>query len=165
MDIDPSMDQGNGMKQILILSLTVPFVSGCASQMVEHDANESCAKQDKKAFLFDAKQSGIPLFIESASAMVLCVGPDDITHLPTIFGADAVSASNFHGAGIVSVMPGSVADKAGVKPNDIVYEFAGRAIDRATDLRVAVDSMSQGDQASIKLRRNGGKDATVTAHF
>lgn len=153
------------MKQIYALGLLMFFVAGCATQMVEKSANDYCAKQDKKAFLFDAKQSGIPLFIESASAMVLCVGPDDVTHLPTIFGADAVSASNFHGAGIFSVTPGSVADKAGVKPNDIVYEFAGRSIDRATDLRVAVDSMSTGDQAIIKLRRNGGKDATVTARF
>lgn len=32
-------------------------------------------------------------------------------------------------------------------------------------IRLAVDSMSPGDQAIIKLRRNGGKDATVTARF
>jgi S1-C subfamily serine protease len=153
------------MKQISALSLLALLVSGCATQMVEKSANDSCAAQGKKAFIFDSKQSGIPLFIESASAMVLCVGPDDVTHLPPIFGADAVSASNFHGAGIFSVTPGSVADKAGLKPNDIVYEFAGRSIALATDLRVAVDSMSPGDQAPIKLRRNGAKDVTVTARF
>jgi hypothetical protein len=140
-------------------------LSGCAALMVEKDANDSCAKQGKKAFIFDAKQSGIPLFIESASAMVLCVGPDDITHLPPVFGADAVSASNFRGAGIVSVTPGSVADKAGLKTNDIVYEFAGHPIALPADLRVEVNSMSAGDQAVLKLRRNGGKDTTVTAHF
>jgi S1-C subfamily serine protease len=91
--------------------------------MVAHDAQDSCAKQGKKAFIFDAKQSGIPLVIESASAMVLCVGPDDATHLPESFGAEAVSAANFTGAGILSVAPGSVADKAGIKANDIVIEF------------------------------------------
>jgi serine protease Do len=96
---------------------------------------------------------------------VLCVGPEDTIHLPPVFGADAVSADNFHGAGILSVTPVSVADKAGRKPNDIVAEFAGRSIALATDLRVAVDSMSPGDQALIKLRRNGAKDVTVTAHF
>jgi S1-C subfamily serine protease len=153
------------MKQILVLTLIAPLVAGCATQMVEKSANDSCAAQGKKAFIFDSKQTGIPLFIESASAMVLCVGPDDVTHLPPIFGADAVSASNFHGAGIVSVTPGSVADKAGLKPNDIVYEFAGRQIALATDLRVAVDSMSAGDQAPIKLRRNGAKDVAVIARF
>ena len=113
----------------------------------------------------DAKQSGIPLFIESASTTYLCVGPDDVTHLPPIFGADAVSAANFHGAGIFSVTPGSIADKAGLKVNDIVYEFAGRSIALATDLRVEVDSMSPGGHALIKLRRNGERDITLTASF
>jgi serine protease Do len=85
--------------------------------------------------------------------------------LPRNFGADAVSASNFHGAGIFSVTPGSIADKAGLKPNDIVYEFAGRSIVLATALRVAVDSMSPQDQALTKLRRGGGKEISITAHF
>jgi hypothetical protein len=153
------------MKQISTLGLLAFLVSGCATQMVEKNANDSCAAQGKKAVIFDSKQSGIPLFIESASATFLCVGADDVTHLPPIFGADAVSASNFHGAAIFSVIAGSVAAKAGIKPNDIVYEFAGRPIALATDLRVEVDSMSPGDQAMIKLRRNGAKDVTVTARF
>jgi|ERR1700733_951456 len=153
------------MKHIFALGLFALFVSGCATQMVEKNANDSCAAQGKKAFIFDAKQSGIPLFVETASAMVICVGPEDVTHLPMIFGADAVSSSNFKGAGIFSMTPGAVADKAGLKPNDIVYDFAGRPIDRARDLGVAIDSMSPGDQALIKLRRNGTKDVTVTARF
>lgn len=153
------------MSRISVLCLLALVLSGCAAQMVQKDANDSCAAQGKKAFIFDAKQSGVPLFIESASAMFLCVGPDDVTHLPPIFGADAVSASNFHGAGVVSVAPGSVADKAGIKPDDIVYEFAGHPIASAADLRIEVNSMSPGDQAVIKIRRNGGKDTPVTAHF
>ena len=153
------------MKTISTLGLLAFLVSGCATQMVEKNANDSCSAQGKKAFIFDSKQSGIPLFIESASATFLCVGPDEVTHLPPIFGADAVSASNFHGAGIFSVTAGSVAAKAGLKPNDIVYEFAGRSVALATDLRVEVNSMSPGDQAVIKLRRNGARDVTVTARF
>jgi hypothetical protein len=132
--------------------------------MVKKNAQDSCAAEGKKAFIVDLKQIGIPLFLESASAKVLCVAPGDVTHLPANFGADAVSASNLHGAGIFSVTPGSVADKAGLKAEDIVYEFAGRSITVATDLRVAVDSVSPGDQALIKLRR-GGQVLTVTAHF
>jgi S1-C subfamily serine protease len=153
------------MNKISALGLLVFLVCGCAMQMVEKNANDSCARDGKRAFIVEAKQSGIPLLIESASAMVVCVGPDDVIHMPAIFGADAVSASNLHGAGIYSVTQGSVADKAGVKPNDVVYEFAGRSIALATDLRVAVDLMSPGDQALIRLRRNGEKDATVTARF
>jgi S1-C subfamily serine protease len=87
------------------------------------------------------------------------------SHLPPTFGADAVSASNFQGAGILSVTPGSTADKAMIKPNDIVYEFAGHTVTSAAELRLEVDSMSSGEEAVIKLRRNGAKDTTVTAHF
>lgn len=141
------------------------ILGGCASQMVEHDANASCAKQGKKAFIFDAKQNGIPLFIDSASAMVLCVGPDDAVHLPANFGADAISTGNFKGAGIVSVTPGSVAAKAGLKPNDIVVELAGHPIESAEDLRLQVNSTPPGDQAAIKFRRNSDKATTVTAQF
>src|SRR5581483_1297879 len=122
---------GDGMNRYCVMGLLSLLVVGCAAQMVEHDANDSCAKQGKKAFIFDAKQSGIPLFVDSASAMVLCVGPEDVVHLSPAFGADAVSAANFKGAGIVSVTPGSVAAKALLKPNDIVVEFGGHEIDSA----------------------------------
>ena len=141
------------------------ILAGCAAQMVASDAKESCAKQGKKAFIFDARQRGIPLLIDSASAMVLCVGPDDVTHLPPAFGADAVSASNLNGAGIVSVSPGAVAAKAGIKPNDIVYEFAGHPIASTADLRAEVNSVGPGDKVSIKLRRSGVKDPQLSAQF
>lgn len=141
------------------------FVVGCAAQMVAHDANDSCAKQGKRAFIFDAKQSGIPLFIDSASVMVLCVGPDDVVHLPVTFGADAISAANFKGAGIVSVTPESVAAKALLRPNDIVVEFGGHPIESAADLRLQVNSTSPGDRAVIKVRRNTGKYVVLTAQF
>jgi hypothetical protein len=163
--VESYISRGARMKHIFALGFFALFASGCATQMVEKNANDSCAAQGKKAFIFDAKQSGIPLLVESASAMVICVGPEGVTHLPTIFGADAVSSSNFNGAGILSVTPGAIADKAGLKPNDIVYEFGDRPIDHARDLGVAIDSMASGDQALIKLRRNGTKGVTVTARF
>jgi membrane-associated protease RseP (regulator of RpoE activity) len=152
------------MVRICVLGLLGFVLAGCAAQMVEKDATDSCAKQGKKAFIFDARQRGIPLLIDSASAMVLCVGPEDVTHLPPAFGADAVSASNFTGAGIVSVTPGAVAAKAGIKPNDIVYELAGHPIASAADLRTEVNSVAPGGQANIKLRRNG-RDTMLTAKF
>jgi membrane-associated protease RseP (regulator of RpoE activity) len=152
------------MKKVAFVISLIWLVAGCATQMVEHDAEESCKSQGKKAFIFDAKQNGIPLVIESASAMVLCVGPDDVTHLPDSFGADAVSASNFSGAGILSVATGSVAEKAGVKAGDIVSEFAGSPITNARELRSYIERVSIGAQSVVKLRRNG-KDVMATALF
>jgi hypothetical protein len=156
---------GKEMLRPLVLALLGFVLAGCAAQMVEKDAKNSCAKQGKKAFIFDAHQSGIPLLIDSASAMVLCVGPEDITHLPPAFGADAVSSSNFTGAGILVVNPGAMAAKAGVKPNDIVYEFAGHPITSAADLRTEVNAVTLGEQVHIALRRNGTRDIKLTAQF
>ena len=96
--------------------------------------------------------------------MVLCVGPDEITHLPAKFGADAVSASNIGGVGIFAVVTGSAADKAGLKPSDIVAEFAGTQVSNAPALAAAIERTAPGDRAVIKLRRKG-KDVTLTAQF
>ena len=92
--------------------------------------------------------------IESASAMVLCVGPDDLRHLPDTFGADAVSAGKLNGAGIFSVSPGSVADRATLRAGDIVYEFAGTPIANARELRSYIDRVASGQKSEIKPRRN-----------
>jgi membrane-associated protease RseP (regulator of RpoE activity) len=153
------------MQQGYVVGLLSLLVAGCAAQMVEHDVNASCAKQGKKAFIFDAKQSAIPLLIDSASAMYLCVGPEDVVHLSPAFGADAISASTFKGAGIVSVIPGSVAAKALLKPNDIVVEYGGHTIESAAELRLQVNSTSAGDQAVMSVRRNSDKPIALTAHF
>ena len=82
----------------------------------------------------------------------LRVGPDDVTHLPAVFGADAVSA-------------GAVAARTGLKPNDIVYEFAGHSIASAADLRIEVDSHAAGEQAVVKVRRGRQRDVVLTAQF
>jgi membrane-associated protease RseP (regulator of RpoE activity) len=152
------------MKKIALIATLIWAVCGCATQMVEKNANDSCASQGKKAFIFDAKQNGVPLLIESASAMVLCVGPDDVTHLPASFGADAVSAANFSGAGILTVSTGSVAEKAGIRAGDIVAEFAGSPIANARELSSYIERLSAGAQAIVKVRRNG-KDVVATALF
>ena len=47
----------------------------------------------------------------------------------------------------------------------VVYEFAGHPVTSAAELRLEVDSMPPGEEAIIKLRRNGAKDTKITAHF
>lgn len=152
------------MQRIATALLIALVATGCATQMVEQSATDRCAKQGKKAFITDVEHSGIPLIIDSASAMVLCVGSDDLTHLPQNFGADVVSASNLGGVGVFGIVPGLVADKAGIRPNDVVTEFAGTAVGRAPELAQAIERTSRGDSVAVKLRRKG-KAVTVTAQF
>jgi len=141
------------------------ILAGCAAQMAQSNLKEQCAKEGKQLFLTDTSQTGIPVLIESASASGLCVGPDDVVHLPDSFGADVVRGSAIKGGvGVFSVPPGSTADKAGIKASDIIYEFGGRAVSRSIDLRSAIEATPAGQQAIIKFRRSK-REMVVTAQF
>ncbi len=59
------------------------------------------------------------------------------------------------GAIVTSVEPGSAAQKAGLKPGDIVTEVNGRPIRNATDLRNAIGLLRVGDKVRMKVVRDG----------
>jgi putative serine protease PepD len=53
------------------------------------------------------------------------------------------------------VSPGGPADKAGIKPGDVILEFDGHRVNAPDDLVVAIRAKSVGDQVSLKVRRGG----------
>jgi serine protease Do len=62
------------------------------------------------------------------------------------------------GVAIVSVVPGSAADKAGFKMHDIVLEFAGKAIsDNPEDLGRRVNEVKAGQKVDAVVMRKGKK--------
>ncbi len=140
------------------------LTTGCATQLAEKGVNDTCAAEGKKAFILEMKHAGIPLVIESANVSSVCFGPTDTVYLPANFGADAISFANLHGTGIVAVQPGLVADKAGLRVNDIVTTFADQPVPLASDLRSAILRVGPGAHAAIKVRRNG-KELVFTASF
>jgi hypothetical protein len=142
-----------------LISLLV--LSGCASQMVQHQIKDRCAKQGKKPFILESTQAGIPLVIESASAEGYCYGPDDVVHTPPAFGADLFGASALHGVGLTDVEPNSIAAHAGLKSGDVIFQFAGEAIEHPDVLRLAIDSTSPGQSIEVRYRRN---QKEMTAH-
>ena len=139
-------------------------ISGCASQMTREKAKEHCAAQGKRPFIAEAEQQGVPLFIESANVLFYCVGPDDILSTPAAFGAQIVGGADLHGVGVMTVSPGSIADKAGLKAGDILYEYAGRSITRPAELQTGIQGSASGDRVPIKFRRNK-REMTATAQF
>lgn len=153
------------MKRTLVVAAIIaPLVSACASQMVEQQAKDSCTKKGRSAFLTERKHGGVPLFIETASASVLCFRAADVTHLPASFGADAISIGDPAGAGIVAITTGSVAEKAGLKIYDIVFDLSGHPIKVASDLGAALDGVSPGSQAILRVHRDG-RDISLTAKY
>ena len=58
---------------------------------------------------------------------------------------------------VTHVYPGEPADKAGLKPYDIITEFAGKKIRNSADLVGAVTAVIVNDSAPIKILRGGEK--------
>ncbi|GGX97717.1 S1C family serine protease [Streptomyces anandii] len=75
----------------------------------------------------------------------------------TVLGADSAPA----GAGIVSVTKGGAADKAGLKPGDIVTELDDTKITDVQTLTEALAAKSPGEQVTIGYSRDG---RAATAH-
>lgn len=76
---------------------------------------------------------------------------EDITHeLATSLGLHSTDGSI-----ISAVEPGSPAEKAGIRPRDIVTAVNSRAVRNAADLRNKIGLMPVGETVEIKLIRNG----------
>ena len=56
---------------------------------------------------------------------------------------------------IVKVVANSPADKAGIKPGDIIIDFNGAKVKTAVDLRSKLNECKVGDTAEITIMRNG----------
>ncbi len=69
--------------------------------------------------------------------------------------AESMEISGKRGALVSQVMEGSAAEKAGIKPGDVITAVNGKAVEDAAGLRNAIGMLSVGDRLSIELIRNG----------
>jgi serine protease Do len=85
--------------------------------------------------------------------------PDDITSGL----AEGFNLPDQNGALVGDVMPNGPAQKAGIKPGDVIIELNGKKISDANDLRLFVSELIPETKAGVKFIRNGSqKTATVT---
>jgi len=59
------------------------------------------------------------------------------------------------GALVSNVIPDSPADRAGLRPGDVIIDFNGKQITSATDLSLAVGRAKVGSQATVLIIRDG----------
>lgn len=71
--------------------------------------------------------------------------------------AESLGLPNDKGAQVSLVEPGGAADKAGIKPGDIILKFNGATIERWTDLPRLVGGATVNGKASITVWRNGAQ--------
>jgi len=69
--------------------------------------------------------------------------------------AEALGLNKPVGALVDAVNPGSAAEKAGIKPGDIILEFDGEMIESSNDLPPLVGSNPPGTEADVLVSRNG----------
>lgn len=62
---------------------------------------------------------------------------------------------------VTHVYPGEPAEKAGLKPYDVILEFNGKRIETPSDLIAAVTNVKVGDSVPMKVDR-GGKEQILT---
>lgn len=80
--------------------------------------------------------------------------------------AAILNREGFKAVTIFNVLQGSVAEKAGLKMADMLYEYDGKPIQGKLDLQNAVAATQVGSKVLIKvLRGKEGKEATVEAQF
>ena len=56
---------------------------------------------------------------------------------------------------LVKVVQGSPADKAGIRPGDIILRFNGAKVATAMDLRSKIDACKVGDRVEVVILHNG----------
>ena len=68
---------------------------------------------------------------------------------------NALGLESTDGALVVEVEPGSPADKAGIKPQDIILEFNGEKVKNIDQLSSMIRRQEIGQYANVKIDRNG----------
>jgi hypothetical protein len=127
--------------------------SGCDPMRdAEQNAHAACAKQGKQAVVLDehSHDSGLT---RSASVTLVCVDPQSLVHTTDAFGVVLYADAQVKGAVVVGITPGSIADKAYLKVEDVIYEFGDTSIGSAAELRTAVLAVPAGQQVLIKFHR------------
>jgi serine protease Do len=74
--------------------------------------------------------------------------------------AKTLGLPNTSGALVMSVAPGSSADKADIKVQDVILAYNGHPIEQTSDLPLLVGNTKPGSQAQVKVFRDG-KTLTV----
>ena len=80
---------------------------------------------------------------------------------PAFFGVATASAPAVWGAKVKSVIIGSPADKAGIKPGDVISEFDGNTVPDARYLDLLVTHYSPGQRVQFRVWHNGQPEYLV----
>jgi len=116
----------------------------------------SC-KVDVKSAAFYGQNSGVGFAITydkfSSILADLKAGKNELQIKRVLLGIVWNQQSSKEGIEIESVTPGHAAEKAGIKPKDVIVEFDGRKTTTFDALRESIMKKTPGDQVKVKVLR------------
>ncbi|MGB5235067.1 MAG: DegQ family serine endoprotease [Candidatus Macondimonas sp.] len=77
--------------------------------------------------------------------------------------AKAFGLSSNAGVLVAQVQPGSAADKAGIKAEDVILTINGRGVQSYRDLRNTIGLLRVGDKLTLEIQRNGKRQVINTS--
>ena len=152
----------------LVLVIGTVASVGCVdtahvTQITQERAKAHCAEQGKEFFTWQSntrKEHGAPISLLQGT----CVLPNQVVRTTEAFGTILLADIDIKGAAVLKVTPDSIAGRAGLMHQDVVVNYAGRAIENAAGLRDAVADTPAGSRVVIKLHRNQ-QETVLTAQF
>jgi uncharacterized iron-regulated protein len=144
---------GFGIPRRLFRRLPLPYV------IVSPYAVE--ISKEKQANIMDVKLPNLPMPPADVYWGVVYEGLDDD---PVLLGVTCKKIDSGVGLLITGVMPGSPAEKGGLKKGDVILKMDGGAIKEVSDLKYQVGLHKPGEQGSIEIRR-GNERLTVTVTY
>ncbi|MEX2429882.1 MAG: PDZ domain-containing protein, partial [Patescibacteria group bacterium] len=101
----------------------------------------------------DVVRQAVDSYQERGEIVRAQLGVTSVTLTPEIAEEREVGVSQ--GALVISVVPGSAAAQAGIRPNDVIAAVDGTAVDREHSLSSLIAAHSPGDRVQVTIRRGG----------
>jgi hypothetical protein len=120
----------------------------------QQEARDYCAAAGKQPFVLDSKVKESLWQGSVAALRMVCIDPQNLIHTTDAFGALLLADMHIKGAQVLQVVPGSIADRAGLKHADMVLEYAGNRVVSAEALQTAVSSTVAGSRVPMRLYRD-----------
>ncbi len=168
LQTDAAINPGNSggplvNAQAQVIGINTAVASSSAGNAPAQNIGFAIAIDSVKPRLAELRQGGPggagnsgaqPIPANNSAFMGVAVG----TVTPTIQQQLQLTPSS--GAYVVSVEPGSPADKAGIQANDVIVSFNGTPITSASDLTTAIHPLKPGDHVTVGIYR-GPTERTV----
>lgn len=115
--------------------------------------------KDENVIVLRRQLSGIPEFPESMAGRFKFFDVPSLAYSANKAVLGVVTEDKSGGAYVVSVTPGSGAEKAGIKEGDIIVGIDSKKIQGRDDLVKAIGDLKPETEVTVHFQRNGKKDS------